>query len=100
MKQILLILLSILLIACNGTSKKKESIDSEGTNELEKKIDEYFSALNEMGKFNGIVFASKNDTLIINKAYNLNQDINSTTYVTTESQFDIHSVSKLMAKYI
>lgn len=87
-------------MACNSTSKKKESIDSEGTNELEKKIDEYFSALKEMGKFNGIVFASKNDTLIINKAYNLNQDINSTTYVTTESQFDIHSVSKLMAKYI
>ena len=92
--------MSIILISCNNASKKEENIKSERKNELEDKIDEYFSALNEMKKFNGVVFATQNDTLIINKAYNLNQDKSSTTYVTAESQFDIHSVSKLMAKYI
>lgn len=101
MKQILLIFLSIILISCNNTrSKKNENIESKETQGSKEKIDEYFSALNKVGKFNGVVFASNNDTLIINKAYNLNQNENSTLYVTTESQFDIHSVSKLMAHYL
>ncbi len=99
MKQILSILiLSIILISCDKTNKVK--IESTQTEKLKEKIDEYFSALNKIGKFNGTVFASKNNTLIINKAYNLNQDKSSTTYITTESQFDIHSVSKLMAHYL
>jgi hypothetical protein len=67
---------------------------------LKEKIDAYFSALNKIEKFNGVVFVSKNDKLIIDQAYNLNSDTSSTTYITTKSQFDIHSVSKLMARYL
>lgn len=95
-----ILLLSILVISCNNEDKKVEETSSHQTQKLNKKIDEYFSALNKIGKFNGVVFASKNDTIIIKKAYNLSQDNSSTTYVTTESQFDIHSVSKLMARYL
>lgn len=93
-------ILPILLISCKNEGKKTVDNSSHQTEKLNKKIDEYFSALNKIGKFNGVVFASKNDTIIIHKAYNLNQDKNSTTYVTKESQFDIHSVSKLMAHYL
>ena len=87
-------------MSCKNEGKKIEVDSSNQTEKLNKKVDEYFSALNKIGKFNGVVFASKNDTIIINKAYNLNQDKSRTTYVTTESQFDIHSVSKLMAHYL
>lgn len=89
-----------MIISCNNENRKAEDNSSHQTEKLNKKVDEYFTALNKIGKFNGVVFASKSDTLITNKAYNLNQDKNSTTYVTTENQFDIHSVSKLMAHYL
>ncbi len=101
MRQILSIfVLTMILISCNNADKKTKENKSHQTEKLNEKVDGYFSALHRIGKFNGVVFASKNDTLIINKAYNLNQDKKSTTYVTTESQFDIHSVSKLMAHYL
>ncbi|MFP4846030.1 serine hydrolase domain-containing protein [Winogradskyella sp. PE311] len=101
MRQILtILLLPILLMSCKNEGKKTEVNSSNQTEKLNKKVDEYFSALNKIGKFNGVVFASKNDTIIINKVFNLNQDKSRTTYVTTESQFDIHSVSKLMAHYL
>ena len=67
---------------------------------MKEKINEYFVALNELGKFNGVIYVTQNEIEIIQKAYNLNQNEKSTTYVTLESQFDIHSVSKLMAHYI
>ncbi|MFD0964696.1 serine hydrolase domain-containing protein [Pseudofulvibacter geojedonensis] len=95
-----LLLLPILLISCKNQSKKTEDNSLHQTKKLEKKVDEYFSSLNKIRKFNGVVFVSKNDTIIIHKAYNLNQNKNSTTYVTKASQFDIHSVSKLMGKYL
>ncbi len=101
MRQILSIfVLTMILISCNNADKKAKEYAQHQTEKLNEKVDGYFSALHRIGKFNGVVFASKNDTLIINKAYNLNQDKKSTTYVTTESQFDIHSVSKLMAHYL
>ncbi|AZQ58172.1 class A beta-lactamase-related serine hydrolase [Maribacter sp. MJ134] len=101
MRQILSIfVLTMILISCNNTDKKAKEYTQHQTEKLNEKVDGYFSALHTIGKFNGVVFASKNDTLIINKVYNLNQDKKSTTYVTTESQFDIHSVSKLMAHYL
>lgn len=50
-------------------------IKSPQTTELREKIDDYFTALNELGKFNGVVLAAKGDSEIIHKAYNLNQKI-------------------------
>ncbi|WP_378173234.1 hypothetical protein [Aquimarina sp. SS2-1] len=101
MKQIISIFfLSFTLLSCSDKSKNEAKILTPKTTSLKNNIDDYFATLQEIGKFNGVIFASKNDTLLIHKAYNLNQDKKNTTYVTTESQFDIQSVSKLMAHYL
>lgn len=68
--------------------------------ELSHKIDEYFTALLTLEKFNGVIYVTKNDSVILEKAYNLNIDQNTSTYVEISSQFDIHSVSKLMGYYL
>ncbi|WGD34618.1 serine hydrolase [Olleya sp. YS] len=101
MKQIsLLFLLPILFISCKDKNRQTAETKLQPTTELNKKIDEYFSALSNIGKFNGVIYALKDDIEIIHKAYNLNTNERSTTYVNIESQFDIHSVSKLMAHYL
>ena len=101
MKQIsILFLLFIVFISCKDKNIGTVETILQPTTELNKKIDEYFSALSNIGKFNGVIYASKDDIEIIHKAYNLNTNERSTTYVNTESQFDIHSVSKLMAHYL
>ena len=99
MKQILLILLTLVFISCKSEKKGEQAILKSKT-EVGEQIDEYFKALKKLGKFNGVVYAVKDDGEILHKAYNLNQDRTSTTFVTPNSQFDIHSVSKLMAHYI
>lgn len=97
---LLFLLSAIIFISCKDKNRLAAETSLQPTTELNKKIDEYFSALSNIGKFNGIIYASKNDIEIIHKAYNLNTNETSTTYVNTESQFDIHSVSKLMAHFI
>ncbi|AMR31306.1 hypothetical protein A0256_07645 [Mucilaginibacter sp. PAMC 26640] len=64
---------------------------------LQKHLDKYLSALKLLKKFNGCIYVSAAGHEILKKAYNLNADPKSTLWVTNESQFDIHSVSKLMA---
>lgn len=100
MKHTLLIFIIIAsLFSCKENNKTVETVLPANT-EFKEKIDEYFSALNNMGKFNGVIYVSKNNKDVISKAYNLNPNQESTTYVTAESQFDIHSISKLMARYL
>ena len=93
----LTILILIFLISCKEKIDKTE-LKAELTSS--KKIDQYFTALSDLGKFNGVIYAAEMDKEIISKAYNLNPSEKSTTYVTAKSQFDIHSVSKLMAHYL
>lgn len=89
----------MVLISCKENKEKVENpLDS--TLELKEKIEGYFSALAKLGKFNGVIYVTDNDKEIIRKAYNLNAKQASTTYVSTENQFDIHSISKLMAHYL
>lgn len=76
----------------NELSPKMESVNDS--------LDTYFSKLTELRKFNGVVLAFKNDTLLLEKAYNLNPDSQSSTYVSVDTQFDIHSISKLMTYYL
>ncbi|MER3318890.1 MAG: serine hydrolase domain-containing protein [Allomuricauda sp.] len=76
----------------NELSPKMESVSDS--------LDTYFSKLTELRKFNGVVLAFKNDTLLLEKAYNLNPDSQSSTYVSVDTQFDIHSISKLMTYYL
>ena len=69
-------------------------------NSVANNLDLYFTALKETGKFNGIVLAAQDGKPIFHKAFNLSSDKNSSTYVEPSSQFEIHSVSKLLAHYM
>ena len=97
---LLVLLLLIVVLSCKGKKENSTQYNPQQTLELRENIDEYFLALNNMGKFNGVVYAAKNEEEILSKAYNLNPNESSSTYVDIESQFDIHSVSKLMAHYV
>ncbi|MBO0331457.1 serine hydrolase domain-containing protein [[Muricauda] lutisoli] len=101
MRYCLIVFSLILCLACaeqenapknGGLSPKMESVRDS--------LDTYFSKLTGLQKFNGVVLAYKQDTLLLKKAYNLDSDIQSSTYVTDSTQFDIHSVSKLMTYYL
>jgi len=100
MKQAFLIFIIIASLFSCKENNKTTKIDLSTNTKSKEKIDEYFSALSNIGKFNGVIYVTENNKEIISKAYNLNLNQESTTYVTTESQFDIHSVSKLMASYL
>ncbi|MBR9853671.1 MAG: beta-lactamase family protein [Algicola sp.] len=63
-------------------------------------LDTYFNKLTDLQQFNGVVLAYKYDTLLLGKPYNLNPDFQSSTYVDLSTQFDIHSISKLMTHYL
>lgn len=92
-------ILSLLIISCNVVKPTIEvGFDTDATRE--KKVREYFNRLTDLGQFNGVVLIQDEDTKPFIEAYNLNQDENSSTYIKTKSQFDIHSVSKLLAKAI
>mgnify|MGYP001792417609 CR=1 FL=1 len=95
-----LVLSLAILLSCQEQKPAPEAIKGPSTAVLAGQIDEYFSALRGLEKFNGVVFASKAEDVIIHKAYNLNPDEQSSTYVSPQSQFDIHSVSKLLARYL
>jgi len=97
MKQIIHILLACLILfsSCN----QKQQAD-EPQKELESQFDTYFTALTNLGKFNGVIYVVQDGEDIIHKAFNLSQDTNNSLHVTTVHQFDIHSVSKVMARYL
>ncbi|WP_127138282.1 serine hydrolase domain-containing protein [Flagellimonas oceanensis] len=93
----------LILILCNGCVNKDTVVKNGLSPEMvsvRDSLDTYFSSLTALKKYNGVVLAYKQDTLLLEKAYNLNEDPESSTYVTAHSQFDIHSVSKLMAYYL
>lgn len=88
----------IILVSCSqkiATHNSPREITTIGEN-----LDDYFTALTYLKKFNGVVLAYKNDSLVLEKSYNINTDTNSSTFVTTDYQFDIHSISKLMTNYL
>ena len=89
-----------MFVACGQNSSQKEKTVSTKLAYVRDSLDTYFTKLTELRKFNGVVLAYKNDTLLLDKAYNLSAQPNNMAYVTTNHQFDIHSVSKLMTYYL
>ncbi|GGY49572.1 serine hydrolase domain-containing protein [Parvularcula lutaonensis] len=61
-------------------------------------IGAYFEALRDLGQFNGTVLATKHGEVIHLSAYTLDGEIPPTMPVTIDSQYDLRSVSKLVAK--
>lgn len=60
--------------------------------------DTYIIKLTELKQFNGTVLLKKGDSIVLKKAYNLQNNESNTLYVSTESQYDLRSIAKLFAK--
>lgn len=100
MRYFLVIFGVLALASCKQQSGKGEVLLSSKLERVRDSVDTYFSKLTELDRFNGVLLVFKNDTLLLDKAYNMNQDSTSSTYVTTDFQFDIHSIAKLMTHYL
>lgn len=98
MKNLLFGLLLLTLFSCQ--EQQKEITLSPEKQQISETLDTYFSALTDLKQFNGVIMAIHSDTLLLHKAYNLDKSPGSSTYVTKDHQFDIHSVSKLMGHYL
>jgi len=99
MRNYLIVLMVLLSISCVEKTEKEVRLSSK-MEAVKDSVDTYFTKLTELKKFNGVVLTYQNDTLILKKAYNLSDDVQSSTYITDSTQFDIHSVSKLMTYYL
>jgi len=98
MDKIAIIVFMLTLLSC--AEKPKEETLSNELNTVKTNLNDYFTALTDLNNFNGVLLAYKNDTLLLEKAYNIYQSPDSSSYVTSNHQFDIHSVSKLMTYYL
>ena len=98
-KPLFLLLLLLFIFSCK---KNKKSSSETMSNDLPvvANLDKYFSALTELKKFNGVVLVHQEGQGIYRKVFNLQEDSKSKLWVTAEHQFDLRSISKLMAKTI
>ena len=98
MNKIAILIFVLTLFSC--AEKPKEETLSNELSAVKTNLNDYFTALTSLKNFNGVLLAYKNDTLLLEKAYNIYQSPDSSSYVTSNNQFDIHSVSKLMTQYL
>ncbi len=98
MKYFLFFFLGFGLLACQQEIDDKPL--SRELTAVQTQMDAYFTALTELQKFNGVVLVSKNDTILLERAYNLFNNEDSSTFISVSHQFDIHSVSKLMTHFL
>lgn len=95
----IIVIAVLLFFSCHSEQEtNQEGVAEKDT--LAEEVDTYFTALRDLKKFNGVLYVEKSGNEVINKAYNLSEDAKSSTFVTIHSQFDIHSISKLMAYYL
>lgn len=91
--------LFVLLVGCNNLKPHIDyGFETDATRR--KKIDAYFTNLVELEQFNGVLLVQPKGRKPFLKAYNINNNESASSFVETQSQFDIHSVSKLIAKAI
>lgn len=100
MRYILMLVVMVTMVACGENTEKGEVVLSTQMERVRDSVDTYFTKLTELQKFNGVLLVYKNDTLLLKKAYNLNTAPESSSFVAPDYQFDIHSISKLMAHYL
>ena len=93
-------LIPVFILLLSNCQQPKEPPITPGHLTLSEQFEEYFQALTGLDQFNGVIYVSKNGSEVIHKAYNLNANRQSSLHVSRESQFDIHSVSKVMVKYL
>lgn len=66
--------------------------------DYENTADTYLTKLTTLEQFNGVVLLKKDGQIVLKKAYNMGSDETSTLYVSEDSQFDLRSIAKLLAK--
>ncbi|MBB6331553.1 CubicO group peptidase (beta-lactamase class C family) [Chryseobacterium sediminis] len=66
--------------------------------QYEKELDQYFTALTDLKNFNGNVKIAKNNTILLDKTYNI-LEADKALEVNKNSKFIIASVSKIFVKY-
>ena len=97
-QSLFLLFLLLLIISCEESENPK--VENIFISPIASNLDAYFSALTNLKKFNGVVLVHQDGKEIFKKAYNIHEDKTSKLFVTTEHQFDLRSVSKLMSKAI
>ncbi|MCW5518777.1 beta-lactamase family protein [Aureitalea sp. L0-47] len=98
-KTLILKLLIITLLFCSCGNVDNKTNELKEYSQITTNLDEYFKTLSGLNKFNGAVLISKDDHRILFNTYNIPKGP-STLRITKNSQFDIHSISKLMAKAV
>ncbi|NVJ86476.1 MAG: beta-lactamase family protein [Algoriphagus sp.] len=99
MRYIGILFILLMGMACGQPNTLEDKVLVSEWSGMRDSVDTYFSKLTALKQFNGVVMAYQGDEVILHQAYNLQGDTSS-LFVTTESQFDIHSVSKLMTHYL
>lgn len=99
MNQFIRIIFLFLLtsIGCLPSSNEGKETAAYRTDQSEK-LDAYFKALTGLKQFNGGVLLQKEGKILLHEVYNMRPDESSSLHVNKNAQFDIHSISKLMAK--
>ena len=85
-----------MILSCSASEKKPDN--NKIQSKYSKQVSEYFEALADLQKFNGVVYLKKHNKEILYKTFNIDQDKIESLSVKKSNQFDIHSISKLMAK--
>ncbi len=98
MKKVKYLLLVIMLINLNCAPEPSSTKNDHAKDERSVKLDEYFKKLAKIKRFNGGVFIKSNDEIVLKEIYSMADKENSSFQVDLASQFDIHSISKLMSK--
>ena len=96
-KNIACVLLLLSLTACHVHMSVNEK-DYYPFGETRFLLNQYFSAWTDMNRFNGVVIVKQGDKILLHEAYNMPAFDVDSLEVEKSSQFDIRSVSKLMAK--
>lgn len=91
----LLFLLSFGLISCSSPSENELHVSKTSLSQS-KHLNTYFNALTQLKKFNGGVLIHSGGDTIIHKVFTM--DTVETLQINKNAQFDIHSISKLMAQ--
>ncbi len=98
MNRAISILLFLLLTGCS--EPKKKDVKHDQNDLYSKNLKEYFQTLQNLQKFNGAVLVMRQGDVIIYENFNISNDKPKSLKTYNNSQFDIHSISKLMAKAV
>ncbi len=98
-RQLFFFVTTVFIMACKE-SPEKTNVKEDQTTYQSEKLEEYFETLKDLKKFNGVVLVKKQNAIVHSGIYNIFEDPTNSLHVFNHSQFDIHSISKLMAKAV